>query len=55
MSFIMVLMVVSMNEKTMNYLDDNIHVFDLYDCRNSTSVVFNEETAKNPKLFSGKH
>ena len=55
MSFIMVLTVVSMNEKTMNYLDDNIHVFDLYDCRNSTSVVFNEETAKNPKLFSGKH
>ena len=42
-------------EKTMNYLDDNIHVFHLYDCRNSTSVVFNEETAENPKLFSGKH
>ena len=42
-------------EKAMNYLDDNIHVFNLFDCRNSTPVVFNEETTKDPELFSGKH
>ena len=42
-------------EKTMNYLGENVHVFDLPDCRNSTPVVFHEESSKDLELFSGKH